>query len=176
MKPRPLQPLHAYYLHAGGDGRADVTGCLIQLTTEFNKGATFDFVIDLRVHEVDLLLGGSSLDLQSPGRKASILGSLADAHLVFITPPYRTLARARHCNQASPKPLRGKTGPRGRPRLQQADQVLVDVENVVLDFIMDVLHLAGEKKIPALLEAPGIWARLGWESRPRFGSGVECAT
>ena len=77
VKPRPSQILTAYYLHAGGDGRADVMECLIRLTTEFNKNATFDFVIDLRVHEVDLLQGGRTLDLQSPGRKASILGSLA---------------------------------------------------------------------------------------------------
>ena len=153
-KPRPSQTLTAYYFHAGGDGRADVMECLIQLTTEFNKDATFDFAIDLRVHEVDLLLGGSTLDLQAPGRKASILSALSDAHFVFITPPYKTFARARHCNHAGPKPLRDKTWPRGRPRLQQADREAVQLENVVLDFIMDVLHLAGEKNVPALLEAP----------------------
>ena len=83
VKPRPLQLFHAFYLHAGDDGRADVMKCLIQLVTEVNNDATFDFKIDLRVHDVDLLLGGSALDLQSPGRKASILGSLADAHFVF---------------------------------------------------------------------------------------------
>ena len=155
VKHRPSQTLTAYYLHAGSDGRADVMECLVQLTNEFNGKASFDVVIDLRVHEVDLLLGGSSLDLETPGRKACILASLAaDAQLVFITPPYRSLARARHCNHAGPKPLRDKTWPRGRPRLQQADQALVDVENVAIDFIMEVLHLAGEKNITAMLEAP----------------------
>ena len=129
VKPRPSQALTAFYLHAGADGQADVKECLIQLTREFKINATLDFVIDLRMHVVDQLQGGSSLVLEAPGRRAALLSSLSsNAQLIFVTPLYRSFARARHCNPAGPRPLRDNTWPRGRPRLSTADQALVDVE------------------------------------------------
>ena len=71
--------------------------------------------------------------------------------ILIAAPPWASDSRIRHSNRQGPRPVRDTTWPRGRPDLKQAEQELVDMANIIGDFVLDMVKAAADSKVLVLL-------------------------
>ena len=162
--PRPARSFQTMVLYAGEVGWADFHQCFLQLTFDFNAVDTFPFTISLQIIEVDLLRGGSNLELVEPGVRTRLLSTCCSpSSVVVAVPAYRSFSRRRHLEIKGPRALRDKFWPRGKPGLTALEQRCVGNENLIADFLIEVVG-AVARTSPVLFACPedlGSTAR-GW--------------
>ena len=150
-----MKVLEVLYLFAGMPRRADIGECFLQLIHEFNACPDFGFGVVLHMSEVDFLSGNARHDLLVPANRHFYITRLSsDVDILLTSPPCETHTRVRHSASPGPPPVRDATWPRGLPGLDEAQQLAVDNANVLGDFAIKCLHVAGDNGVLAALEFP----------------------
>ena len=145
------------YLFSGTKRRSSIANELAKLCKQAGLG--------LHVWEVDILNGGSDMDLLDEECQQYWMSRVESGYfdIIILSPPCGSWSRANYSNRPGPKPVRSRAHPWGLPGLQRSQQKRCTNGNTFIHFSIRAILAAQDCK------RRGRWVSTLWEHPEDLG-------